>query len=66
MNAALDWARGNIKVIGKGTPGAVPKWKGLVRVHALEEEVGVCERHRLAFDDVMGIRFDSGIRHVGI
>jgi predicted GNAT family N-acyltransferase len=66
INAALDWAKENVQEIGKGVGDKVPRWMGLVCVHAQEKAVGVWERHGFVIDEAMGSWFEGGIRHLGM
>jgi predicted GNAT family N-acyltransferase len=44
----------------------VPKWKGLVCVHARVEAVITWARNGFALDEGMGTWFEAGIKHVGM
>ena len=66
VNAALDWAKESAEEIGKGLGEKIPRWKGLVCVHAQEKAVGVWQRHGFVIDQGMGSWYEGGIRHVGM
>lgn len=66
INAALDWAKENTAKVGREVGDEVPKWKGLVCVHAQERAVEVWKRNGFVVDEEMGNWFEAGIRHVGM
>jgi predicted GNAT family N-acyltransferase len=63
IQAALAWAREHPE--GFEIEG-IPRWKGLVCVHAREEAVSTWTRNGFVLDNGMGTWFEAGIRHVGM
>ncbi|KAI1330571.1 acetyltransferase [Xylariaceae sp. FL0255] len=52
--------------LSAGTPAEIPKWDGLVCVHAQEEVVKLYERWGFQVDKGMGRWFEEGVPHVGM
>jgi predicted GNAT family N-acyltransferase len=63
IQAALTWAREHP---GKFDKDDVPKWKGLVCVHARVEAMSTWARNGFELDEGMGTWFEAGIKHVGM
>jgi predicted GNAT family N-acyltransferase len=58
---ALKWAGENpISIDG------IPKWNGLVCIHAQEKAVSMWQRNGFVVDEGMGTWFEAGIRHYGM
>ncbi|KAG5983026.1 hypothetical protein E4U55_000922 [Claviceps digitariae] len=78
VQTALSWLKSNpsffdpsITELGLANMGAstdtdIPKWGGLVCVHAQEHVVGAYEKWGFAVDHEMGLWWEEGIPHVGM
>ncbi|KAF7559226.1 hypothetical protein G7046_g4944 [Stylonectria norvegica] len=78
VKTVLSWLRSNpsffdpsIKELGLEQLGAtsereVPKWNGLVCVHAQEAVIGAWKKFGFKVDDAMGTWQEEGIAHVGM
>jgi predicted GNAT family N-acyltransferase len=61
VQMALKWAGENpISIDG------IPKWNGLVCIHAQEKAVSMWQRNGFVVDEGMGTWFEAGIRHYGM
>lgn len=52
--------------MGAATEKEIPKWNGLVCVHAQEQVVKAWEKWGFQVDEGMGVWWEEGIRHVGM
>lgn len=77
VKTAVEWMCKNpnlfdpsVKVKGLrrlcATDGVIPKWMGLVCVHAQEQVVGVWKKFGFEVDEKMGTWHEEGIPHVGM
>lgn len=78
VNTLLRWIKANpsyfdpsIKELGLRQVGAsndkeIPRWRGLVCVHAQRQVVGVWEKWGFQIDEAMGEWWEEGIPHVGM
>ncbi|KAG6026859.1 hypothetical protein E4U41_001141 [Claviceps citrina] len=78
VQTVLSWLRSNpsffdpsitergLERVGASTETDIPKWAGLVCVHAQANAVGAWERWGFAVDQKMGSWWEEGILHVGM
>ena len=78
VNTVLSWLKANpayfnpsIKELGLENLGAtserdIPKWNGLICVHAQEQVIGAWEKWGFKIDEGMGKWEEEGIGHVGM
>lgn len=78
VNTVMSWLKNNpsyfdpsLKEMGLAQLGArdendIPKWRGLICVHAQEQVVRTWERWGFQIDEAMGKWWEEGIPHVGM
>ncbi|OAQ73189.1 acetyltransferase, GNAT family [Pochonia chlamydosporia 170] len=78
IQTALSWLKSNpsffdpsitelgLEQMGASTETEIPKWGGLVCVHAQEQVVGTWEKLGFRVDKAMGRWWEEGIPHVGM
>ncbi|OAA46359.1 Acyl-CoA N-acyltransferase [Metarhizium rileyi] len=78
IQTALSWLRSNpsffdpsitelgLEQMGASTETEIPKWGGLVCVHAQEQAVGTWTKFGFQVDKAMGRWWEEGIPHVGM
>lgn len=78
VKAALEWLKKNpghfnpsikelgLEAIGVAPGDPIPKWNGLVCVHAQKQVVGLWEKLGFKVDEGMGTWWEEGIEHKGM
>ncbi|KOS22604.1 hypothetical protein ESCO_002230 [Escovopsis weberi] len=78
VRTTLDWLRGHpsyfdpsvkelgLEQMGAATDAEVPKWEGLVCVHAQVQVADLWRRWGFEVDEGMGVWWEEGIEHVGM
>ncbi|PHH60792.1 hypothetical protein CDD81_1143 [Ophiocordyceps australis] len=78
IKTALTWLKTNpsyfdpsitelgLEHVGATRESGIPKWGGLVCVHAQEQAMGVWVKWGFHADDIMGTWWEEGIPHVGM
>lgn len=78
VKTVLSWLKSNsaffdpsikelgLEQLGVSNEKEIPKWNGLVCVHAQEQVIGAWEKWGFVVDEEMGEWWEEGIRHVGM
>ncbi|KYK55279.1 acetyltransferase, GNAT family [Drechmeria coniospora] len=78
VDTVLSWLKSNptyfdpsitelgLEQLGASKETEIPKWRGLVYVHAQEQVVGAWTKWGFQVDDAMGRWWEEGIPHVGM